>query len=118
MMIKIAHVKDTENLCLEKEIVSVIKEVADILDTEYGEDRDVDGGDGGYILVIQDKKEFSKLEEIYLDINDLLPEYVDKVHCRNGEVWISALVLMNNDFGVSLVMPIEIAPQYLIDEEY
>lgn len=115
-MIKIAHVKETDNLYLPQEVIEVIKEIADILDLNYGADRDVDGGDGGYILVIQDKKEFNKLKEIYIDIDDLIPEYVDKIKCSNGEVWINALILMNNDFGVSLIMPMEIAPQTLLEE--
>jgi len=117
-MIKIAHVKETNNLNLPMEVIEVIKEIASVLDSNYGVDRDVDRDDGGYLLVIQDKEDFAKLQEIYLDIDDLIPEYVDKITCSNGEVWINTLILMNNEFGVSLIMPIEIAPQTLLDEIY
>ena len=115
-MIKIANVKETENLNLLKEVVEVIKEVVTILDEKYDEKRDVNGDNGGYVLVIQDAEELSSLKEIYLDIDDLIPEYVDKIKCSNDEIWVSALILMHNDFGILLTMPISIAPQNLIKE--
>ncbi|OZV10845.1 hypothetical protein CIW83_18135 [Tissierella sp. P1] len=115
-MIKIAHVKEIENLNLPKEVIEVIKEVVIILDVEYGEKRNVNGENGGYILVIQDREELPKLQEIYLNINDVIPEYVDKINCSNGDIWISTLILMHNDFGILLTMPVSIAPENLIKE--
>ncbi|SET74401.1 hypothetical protein SAMN05660297_03348 [Natronincola peptidivorans] len=115
-MIKISHLMETNNLELPKEVVTVIKEIATILDNEYREYRDVDEGDGGYILVIESESDFSKLKEIYLDINDLIPEYVDKINVTGKEDWVNVLIICNSDFVISLIMPISIASAYLIDE--
>ncbi|WP_084281037.1 hypothetical protein [Alkaliphilus transvaalensis] len=84
-MIKIAHVKETESLRLPQEVVRVIKDIATIFDTEYGEDRNVDGGDGGYILVIESKDEFDKLRDIYIDMEEVIAEYVDLIKVTDGE---------------------------------
>lgn len=112
-MIKIAHVKETENLNLSQEVVSVIKEIAVILDTEYGEERDVDGGDGGYILVIESEEEFEDLEDIYINIEDVIPEYVDIINVEGDENYTNSLILLNNDFSVSLVMKESLLPSNL-----
>lgn len=113
-MLKIAHVKETENLQLPKEVIEIVKEIATMLDANYGADRAVDEVDGGYILIIEDKEDFQTLEEI--DIDDVIPECVDKIHCSNSTTWINVLILMNNEFGVSLIMPIEIAPETILEE--
>lgn len=46
-MIKISHVKGVANLTLPQEIIDVVATAVTILDTEFGEHRDVDSGDGG-----------------------------------------------------------------------
>lgn len=74
-MIKIAHVEETKSLKLPQEVVEVIKDIAMVLDNEYGEDRDVDHGDGGYILVVESKDEFKKLKDIYIDSTIFKPLY-------------------------------------------
>lgn len=49
-MIKIGHVEEIKKLTgLPPEVVTVVSELANILDSEYGEYRDVDGDDGGYV---------------------------------------------------------------------
>ncbi|MCT4508646.1 MAG: hypothetical protein N4A48_07775 [Tepidibacter sp.] len=115
-MIKIAHVKETENLDLPKEVVEVIKSVASILDSEYGEDRYVEGGDGGYILVIEAKEDFEKLKEIYIDVDDIIPEYVDKITVEGGEDYTNSLILCNNDFGISLIIQMRLTPKILLED--
>lgn len=114
-MLKIAHVRETNKLELPKEVVAVIKEIATILDSVYGEYRDVEGGDGGYILVLESAEDFSKLKDVYLDIDDLITEYVDRIAIEAGEDWLNALTICNNDYAISLVMSVSIAPKYLIE---
>lgn len=115
-MIKIAHVKGTESLRMPQEVVRVIKDIATILDTEYGKDRDVDGGDGGYILVIESKDEFKKLKDIYIDMEDVIVEYVDLIKVTKGEDYTNSLILLNNDFSISLIIPVGITPKRLLDD--
>lgn len=115
-MIKIAHVKETESLRLPQEVVGVIKNSVTILDTEYGRDRDVDGGDGGYILVIESKDQFEKLKNIYIDMEDVIAEYVDLIKVTEGEDYTNSLILLNNDFSISLIIPVGITPKRLLDD--
>ncbi|AOT72795.1 hypothetical protein [Geosporobacter ferrireducens] len=115
-MIKIAHVKETEGLNLPQEVVGVIEYIATVLDNEYGEDRDVDGGDGGYILVIEYKDEFEKLKDIYIDMDDVIAEYVDLIKVTDGEDYTNSLIILNNEFAISLIMPVAITPKRLLDE--
>lgn len=108
--------KETESLKLPQEVVRVIKEIATILDTEYGKDRDVDGGDGGYILVIESKDEFEKLKDIYIDMEDVIAEYVDLIKVTGGKDYTNSLIILSNDFAISLIIPVTIIPKRLLDE--
>lgn len=115
-MIKIAHVKETENLKLPQEVVEVIKDIAMVLDNEYGEDRDVNHGDGGYILVVESKDEFEKLKDIYIDMENVIAEYVDLIKVDDGEDYTNSLIILNNDFIISLIIPVAVTPKKLLDE--
>lgn len=115
-MIKIGHVKETENLQLPQEVVEVIKGIAAILDAEYGENRDVDGGNGGYVIVIETKEDLEKLKEIYIDLDDVIAEYVDKIVVKDEEAYTNSLIICNNDFTISLIIPISMTPKNLLDE--
>lgn len=117
-MIKIGHKREVKNIKdLPKEVLEVVTGIVAILDTYYGENRDVDNEDGGYVLIIQSEEDIEKLEEfdIYID-EEMYPEYVDKIKVEEGEDWINVLILCNNEFGISLIMPISIAPEILLDE--
>jgi len=102
-MIKIVHVKETEPLKLPQEVVEVIKDIAVVLDNEYGEDRDVDSGDGGYVLVIESKDEFEKSKDIYIDMEDIIVEYAYLIKVTDGQDYTNSLIILNNDFAISLI---------------
>lgn len=107
-MLKIAHGHQlAASIDLPAEIRDTIREAVTILDNEYGSDRDVDGGYGGFVLVIEAKEDLAALREIRIDIARDIPEYVDVVHCRNGQVFAIALILQGSDFGVIMVMPLD-----------
>ena len=42
-------------------------------------------------------------------------EYVDKIVCNNGEVYTNSLIICNNDYAISIIIPIELTPQNLKD---
>lgn len=107
-MIKIAHAHQLASIRgLPAEVMPVICEAVTILDNEYGEDRDVDSGDGGFVLVIQSKAELAALQEIRIDVSSDIREYVNVIHCQDGQVFASSLILQGSDFGVVLVMPLD-----------
>lgn len=58
-----------------------------MLDTEYGADRNYED-DGGYVVVIEKVEGFQELKEkMYIDCEDVIPEYADKILCSNGKVY-------------------------------
>ncbi len=115
-MIKVMYEREVKNLKdLPSEVIEIIKSILNVLDKSYGESR-TDSEDGGYVVVIEDKSDFERLKKIYIDVNDLIPEYVDKIRCSNGEIWTNTLVLMNNDFGISILCNLKIAPKTVLDE--
>ncbi|MCM0757662.1 hypothetical protein M7775_03640 [Sporomusa sphaeroides DSM 2875] len=70
---------------------------------EYGENRVVDSGYGGYVLVMESEKDAQSLPN---DIRTALPEYIDVFPALTGEFeFVSVLVLLGNDFGVIVIMP-------------
>ncbi len=106
-MIKIAHVKEVADLTLPQEVVDVVMAVVTTLDDAYGEDRDVDNGDGGYVLIIEANDELERLKDIHIDVKTVIPEYTDVIQCSEGLMCASTLVLLGDDFGVVVIMPIE-----------
>ena len=112
-MVKIAHLRDVSNLndqSIPAEVIAVIEEIANILDTEYGKERDVAGDNGGYILLITDEKDLQVLGDQYIDLDAMFPEYVDKIPASTGEQYTHSLLLLGSDYTVSLIMPLEITP--------
>lgn len=93
-MKKIAHVHQINNIQLPKEIETIIQDTAEILDESYGEDRDVEGGDGGYIIIIENEIELESLKNIHLNVKSAIPEYVDIIECKNGATYINVLILL------------------------
>lgn len=115
-MIKVIYEREVKNLeNLPNEVIEIIKSILNVLDRAYGENRTVND-DGGYVVVIEDESDFEELKKIYIDVDDLIPEYVDKIRCSNGEIWTNTLVLMNNDFGISILCNLKIAPKTVLDE--
>lgn len=113
-MIKIAHVRELNLISgLPAPVVKVVEEVVTILDNEYGESRDVDKDFGGYALVIESESELAQLQELRIDIATAVFEYVDEIHCDDGQVYVSALILQGSDNGIVLIVPLEIFPRAL-----
>jgi len=116
-MIKIAHVEEAISLVqsnLPKEVVNVVISIATILDAEYGKNRNVDGSNGGYILIVESYLELEKLKDIYVDINNDIPEYVDKIEVNDSESYYNILFLCNSDFSISLILPSSIITKRLL----
>jgi len=112
-MIKIAHVREVTGLCLPQEVVTVVKEAVTVLDTEYGEDRTADSDYGGYVLFIEDDGELEQLKELYIDLETVIPEYVNVITCDDGQIYTNCLIMLGSDFGVIMIMPLEMLSENL-----
>lgn len=91
---------------LPEKILEYLASQVDILDSNYGADRDVQGGMGGFCAVIPKLDEAAKkayrqiLEKHY--IQESMYEYLDTVTV-DGTDWVEALYLTNNDYGIILI---------------
>lgn len=116
-MIEVSYLREQEKLkFLPKEVQEIIQGMLQILDTEYGTDRNKYEDDGGYIIAVERKEDFEEIKDkTYIDCNDIIAEYVDKIVCSNGDIFTNSLILCNNDYAISLIIPIELTPQNLKD---
>ncbi|MBK5241681.1 hypothetical protein [Clostridium sp.] len=116
-MIEISYLKEKEILKgLPWEVQENIKGILQILDREYGENRNKYEDNGGYVLVIEKEEDFKKIKrKVYIDCNHIIPEYVDRVICSNCEDYTSCLIICNNDYVISLIIPMKLTPQNLIN---
>lgn len=120
-MIKIGLHKEISKINqVPKEVYRVINDILKALDKHYGSNREIDKDMGGYILIITKEEELDELTATNININQSYPEYVDRIVVQgdNEEMgdWTNSLILSNNDFGISLIMPVAITPKNFINE--
>ena len=69
------------------------------------------------MVIVENADEFKDiLERMHIDINTVIVEYVDKIPCMDGKVYANSLVLCNNDYSISLIIPFEIMPENLLKQ--
>ena len=105
MVYKFGNISDLATIPFAHEKArEICAQYARVLTSEYGEERNIDTSDGGYILYAMPG---TRSEEIkaYFDYSKYTMEYVDVF----GEV-CSALYLLSNDYGVVIVMSVADAP--------
>ena len=111
MIQKLGKIKDIESLPpIALGIKSLILEKVKLLSAEYGEERDIDNDDGGYVLYCPYGTSEDELTE-HFDYTTALPEYVE---VNNGIC--HALYLTNNEFSVSVIMHEEDLPEEIKKE--
>ncbi|HAR86570.1 MAG TPA: hypothetical protein DCR69_12635 [Clostridium sp.] len=116
-MIEIAHLREKGSLInMQQEVKEVVEGILEILDTEYGAGRNKYEDDGGYVVVIEREEDFKELEnKAYIDCNEVIAEYVDKIECSNGQIYTNSLIICNNDYTITLIIPFGLLPQNLRD---
>ncbi|MFI4004185.1 hypothetical protein ACSW9K_00370 [Clostridium perfringens] len=89
------------------EVIKSISETIEILNENYGENRNVDEDLGGYVLVVESLEDIKELKNGML--KDLLPEYTDKIICSEGVNYTSSLFLLSSDFSVVVIADEELS---------
>ena len=88
------QLKELNNYSIE--VIKSISQTIDILNENYGENRNVDKDLGGYVLVVENIEEVKELRNGML--KDILPEYTDEIICSEGVNYTSSLFLLSSDF--------------------
>ena len=101
-----------ENQILEvnnipSEVIESIKVTIDILNENYGEDRDVEADLGGYIVIVENIVDIKIMKQDKLQ--GLIPEYTDIIECSEGVNWTSSLFLLSSDFSIVVVTTEELS---------
>jgi len=117
MVIEVSYLRENEKVkSLPKEVQETIQGILQVLDNEYGADRNKYEDDGGYVIVVEEEKDFEEIKgKAYIDCTDVAAEYVDNIVCSNGETYTNSLIICNNDYAISLIIPMELTPQNLKD---
>lgn len=89
------------------EVIKSISETIELLNENYGENRDVDKDLGGYVLMLESIEDVKKLKNGML--KDILPEYTDEIICSEGVNYTSSLFLLSSDFSVVVIADEELS---------
>lgn len=81
--------------------VKSISKTIDILNENYGENRNVDKDLGGYVLVVESIEDVKELKNGML--KEILPEYTDEIICSEGANYTSSLFLLSSDFSIVVI---------------
>lgn len=95
-----------ENQLLEvnnipSEVIESIKVTIDILNENYGVNRDIESDLGGYVVIAENIVDIEILKQDKLQ--GLIPEYTDIIECSEGVNWTSSLFLLSSDYAIVVV---------------
>ena len=94
------------------EVIESIKATIDILNKNYGENRDIETDLGGYIVIVENIVDVEILKQGKLQ--GLVPEYTDIIECSEGVDWTSSLFLLSSDYAIVVVTTEELS-KFLIE---
>ena len=101
-----------ENQLLEvnnipSEVIESIKITIDILNENYGADRDVESDLGGYLVIAENIVDIEILKQDKLQ--GLIPEYADMIECSREINYNSILYILSSDFAIVVVTTEELS---------
>lgn len=83
------------------DLIESISLIIGILNEAYGVTRDIDRDLGGYVLIVETMEDVKELKNGILE--EILPEYIDKIICSEGVNYTSSLFLLSNDFSIVVI---------------
>ena len=92
---------------IPSEVIESMKVTIDILNENYGENRDIEADLGGYVLIAENIVDIEILKQDKLQ--GLVPEYADVIEVVNGENYTSSLYLLSSDFSIVVVTTEELS---------
>lgn len=99
---------------LPEEVYQEALNIVTMLDEMFGEDRDIDLDDGGFVMIAHTAEDLESFTEEHVPLDSDCLEYVDYVK-TSSTPYLNAFYLVNeHEFGISLFLPIDIAPNALL----
>jgi hypothetical protein len=120
MMKEFFHIGDAnKNENITGVLEEIIEEQVKTLDTEYGADREVYSEDGGYVVLLEEERDFQALydrSKLFPKDESWMYEYVDLIVTKDKE-YAQMLFLLSNDYGVVAIVPTDLLNDNDIIEE-
>lgn len=98
------QLKDLESY--PKEVLESIESTLDVLDENYGVDRDIEGDLGGYVIVAETVTDIEEIKENIL--KGTVAEYTDIIEYSEGVNYTSSLFLISDDYSIVVIATEEI----------
>ena len=92
---------------IQSEVIESIKVTIDILNENYGANRDIESDLGGYVVIAENIVDIEVLKQDKLQ--GLVPEYTDVIEVVNRENYTSSLYLLSSDFSIVVVTTEELS---------
>ena len=92
---------------IPSEVTESIKVTIDILNENYGEERDINNDLGGYVVIVENIVDVEMLKQSKLKA--VVPEYTDEIICSEGVNYTSSLFLLSSDFLVVVIVDEELS---------
>ena len=99
------QILDVNNI--PSEVIESIKVTIDILNENYGANRDIEADLGGYVVMAENIVDIEILKQDKLQ--GLIPEYTDIIECSEGVNWTSLLFLLSIDYAIVVVTTEELS---------
>ena len=114
MVHKLAHVRDLESFAIPDPVTKKnLLEFLQTLDSEYGDSRNVEEDDGGYVLYCDPGTRPEELKALF-DYSERTVEYVNRDLNASPPI-CNAMYLLNNEYAVVIVMSISDAPEEITE---
>lgn len=92
---------------IPSEVIESIRETIDVLNENYGADRDIEADLGGYIVIAENIVDIELLKQGKLQ--GLIPEYTDVIEVVNGENYASSLYILSSDYAIVVITTEELS---------
>ena len=89
------------------EVINSISDIIDVLDENYGVERNIKADLGGYVLIVENIVDIEILKQDKL--KGLIAEYTDMIECSEGVNWTSSLFLLSSDYAIVVVTTEELS---------
>lgn len=89
------------------EVINNISDIIDVLDENYGVERNIKVDLGGYVVIAENIIDIEILKQDKL--KGLVAEYTDIIECSEGVNWTSSLFLLSSDFSIVVITTEELS---------
>ena len=120
-MLKVGTIQEAESLAFKDKVLKEVYEealrIVTMLDENFGDDRDVDQDDGGFVLVIENEGDLASFCKDYdVALDSPLREYMELIK-TDKEPYLNVFFLYNEyEFGITLLIPLPIVPRSFLEE--